>query len=340
MKGDKMFNKLYETILKYIKKEYKFLLTLILVLGISTIKLPYYINMPGGIIDISDRINIDNLEKDKGTLNLAYVSEMKATIPTLIISKINKNWDIIKADEIIETNETEQDINTRDKIYLKESLSNAMYAGFKKANEEFNTKNNKIFIIAISKEAKTNLKIGDEIKEINNIEIKEKEDLKIIQEMKENQELEIKVINNNKEYRRNAKLIKMDNKILIGCAIAETFDIESKHTIDIDYNKKESGPSGGMMLSLMTYSKLTHKDLTKGRKIVGTGTIDRNGNVGEIGGVKYKLIGAVKNKADIFLVPSGENYEEAIRLKEKNKYNIKIVSIATLDDAIKELEKN
>lgn len=335
-----MFNKLYETILKYIKKEYKFLLTLILVLGISTIKLPYYINMPGGIIDISDRINIDNLEKDKGTLNLAYVSEMKATIPTLIISKINKNWDIIKADEIIETNETEQDINTRDKIYLKESLSNAMYAGFKKANEEFNTKNNKIFIIAISKEAKTNLKIGDEIKEINNIEIKEKEDLKIIQEMKENQELEIKVINNNKEYRRNAKLIKMDNKILIGCAIAETFDIESKHTIDIDYNKKESGPSGGMMLSLMTYSKLTHKDLTKGRKIVGTGTIDRNGNVGEIGGVKYKLIGAVKNKADIFLVPSGENYEEAIRLKEKNKYNIKIVSIATLDDAIKELEKN
>ena len=91
------------------------------------------------------------------------------------------------------------------------------------------------------------------------------------------------------------------------------------------------------MTALTVYSNLTDKDLTKGRTVVGT--IDTYGNVGEIGGVKYKLIGAVKNKADIFLVPTGENYEEAIKIKKEKNYDIKIVGISTLKEAINELEK-
>ena len=92
------------------------------------------------------------------------------------------------------------------------------------------------------------------------------------------------------------------------------------------------------MMTLAIYNYLTNDSLTKNRKIVGTGTIDINGNVGEISGIKYKLKGAVKNKADIFIV-SEENYDETIKLKEKNKYNIKIVSVKTIDEAIKYLKE-
>ena len=94
------------------------------------------------------------------------------------------------------------------------------------------------------------------------------------------------------------------------------------------------------MTALTIYSYLTNTDLTNGKKIVGTGTIDKEGNVGPIGGVKYKLIGAVKNKADIFLVPNGDNYEEAIKIKKEKNYDIKIIGISTLKQAINELEKN
>ena len=52
------------------------------------------------------------------------------------------------------------------------------------------------------------------------------------------------------------------------------------------------------MMSLAIYNALTNNDLTKGRLIVGTGTIDENGKVGEIDGVKYKLKSAVNKKAD------------------------------------------
>ena len=93
-------------------------------------------------------------------------------------------------------------------------------------------------------------------------------------------------------------------------------------------------------MALTTYSYLSGEDLSKGKIVVGTGTIDIDGNVGSIGGVKYKLIGAVKNKADIFLVPNGENYEEAIKVKEEKNYKIKIVGISNIEEAINELRKN
>lgn len=91
------------------------------------------------------------------------------------------------------------------------------------------------------------------------------------------------------------------------------------------------------MFTLSIYNKLVDEDITKNRKVVGTGTIDLNGNVGEIGGVKYKLKGAVKSKADIFICPY-ENYDEAINLKNKYNYDIEIIKVSTFDEAIEKLK--
>ena len=109
--------------------------------------------------------------------------------------------------------------------------------------------------------------------------------------------------------------------------------------IKIDFTSKEGGPSGGFMLSLAIYNRLIPEDLTKGRIIVGTGTIDANGNVGPIGGVKYKVMGANSGKANIFFVPK-ENYEEAIQFRDEKGYDLNIIEIATLDDAIEYLRRN
>ena len=93
------------------------------------------------------------------------------------------------------------------------------------------------------------------------------------------------------------------------------------------------------MLTLTIYSHLNKIDLTGGKKIVGTGTIDVDGNVGEISGIKYKLIGAVNKGADVFLVPKGENYNEAKKIKKEKGYDIDLVPIATFDEALKYLQK-
>ncbi len=333
-----MLNKIYEKIKNYIKEEHKFLIIVILLFVTMTYKLPYYIDTPGGIIDISKRIQIDEKNRLEGTMNFAYVSEMNATIPTYIIAKINKNWDIIKKEEVVYDNESESDARFRDTLSLKEALSNALYVGFKESNEEFKTKNNKVYATHILKESKTDLKVGDQIIEADGIKINNIKELQNLNK-EVGKKIKLKVINNNKEYTRTAEYINYEDKTIIGITLGETFEIESNHKIDIDYKARESGPSGGMMMALTTYSYLTKEDLTKGRTVVGTGTIDAYGNVGSIGGVKYKLIGAVKNKADIFLVPNGENYEEAIKVKQEKNYDIKVVGVSNIKEAINELKK-
>lgn len=91
------------------------------------------------------------------------------------------------------------------------------------------------------------------------------------------------------------------------------------------------------MLSLAIYEEITGIDLLKGRNIAGTGTIDMNGNVGPIDGVKYKIMGAYNNKMDIVLVTK-KNYKEAKKVIEDNNYNIKLYQVDTLNDAINYLK--
>ena len=59
------------------------------------------------------------------------------------------------------------------------------------------------------------------------------------------------------------------------------------------------GPSAGLMFTLGIIDKLTPEDLTGGKIIAGTGTIDDEGNVGPIGGIPQKLVGAKQAGATV-----------------------------------------
>ena len=315
-------------------KEYKYLgLLIILFLLFFIIKLPYIIELPGGILNIDSKIESDIKVKTSGTLNMAYVSEIRATIPTYLISKLNNNWDLIKMEESISSNETIEEANYRNTMLLKEANDIATIVAYEKAGRKIKIKNKKLYITYIDPSSQTDLKIKDQILKIDNKKINNLEEIAtIINNHNVNDTILVETDNGVKK----SKIIEIDGKKVIGVLITCDYDFDNE--IRFKFNDKESGPSGGMMMTLAIYNYLTNDSLTKNRKIVGTGTIDINGNVGEISGIKYKLKGAVKNKTDIFIV-SEENYYEAIKLKEKNKYNIKIVSVKTIDEAIKYLKE-
>jgi PDZ domain-containing protein len=93
------------------------------------------------------------------------------------------------------------------------------------------------------------------------------------------------------------------------------------------------GPSAGLMFALGLYELMTKGDLTQGRTIAGTGTIALDGTVGPIGGITDKVVGAERAGAQIFLVPS-ENMAE---LRGVDTGDMRLVSVATFDDALKAL---
>jgi PDZ domain-containing protein len=90
------------------------------------------------------------------------------------------------------------------------------------------------------------------------------------------------------------------------------------------------GPSAGTMFALGIVDKLTPGNLTGGHFVAGTGTIDDNGNVGPIGGISLKTIGARDKGAQYFLTPA-DNCEEAAKDIPKG---LTLVKVKTLDDAM------
>ena len=336
-----MNNKIYENIKLFIRENYLFLLFNLVLIATLTYPMPYYIYAGGGILDVKDKIVIENKKESSGSYNLCYVKEMHATTLTYLYSYLHKDWERVKQEELtLSSNETNQDIVVRDKVYLKQSNQSAVISAFKLANKEYEITYSSPTVIYILENADNNLKIGDSIISVEGINVNSVTDISdITSKYNVGDKLEVKVKNKDKEYTRYANLIEENGRKLLGISIENIIDYKTNPDIKFSFKDSETGPSGGLILSLAIYDYLLDEDITKGYKISGTGTIDLDGNVGEIGGVKYKLAGAVSSKSDIFFVPNGENYNEAIRIKKKKKYKIDVVGVDTLSDAVNYLNK-
>lgn len=317
---------------KIIKENKTYLIVMTILLVIFNVRLPYYISAPGGIINISNRIEYEEKQDYKGSLNMLYVTEYKATIPLYLMSFVLKNWDLESIKESQVSNETTKEIDIRNKIMLNNSIDNAKYVAYKAAGKDI-TISKKIHKV-IATTTNTNLKIGDQIIEVNNRKIEDSEEIReIIADSQVDDILNIKVLRNNKEQLIKEAIKEIDNAKVLGVMIVTDYEFETNPDIDLKFRRDESGSSGGLMMALSIYSAIGEEDILKGRNIAGTGTINMNGTVGEIAGVKYKIMGAAKNNIDIVLVPQS-NYEEAIQTKKDNNYDLRIVSINTFQEAI------
>jgi len=87
------------------------------------------------------------------------------------------------------------------------------------------------------------------------------------------------------------------------------------------------GPSAGLMFSLGIVDDLTPGDLTGGRFVAGTGTITSTGVVGEIQGIRFKMLAAREAGATVFLVPA-RNCEEALEAPHDGLQLIKADDLA------------
>lgn len=106
----------------------------------------------------------------------------------------------------------------------------------------------------------------------------------------------------------------------------------SGETSAFDFNTGTvGGPSGGLMFTLAAIDSLTDGNLTGSKVIAGTGTINPDATVGEVGGAEFKVLGAAASGASVFFVPSAE----ASSVMKNAPKNIEVVPVSTLDDAVK-----
>jgi PDZ domain-containing protein len=95
------------------------------------------------------------------------------------------------------------------------------------------------------------------------------------------------------------------------------------------------GPSAGLAFSLEIYDSLTGRKLSRGRHVAVTGTIDQDGRVGLVGGIKGKTLGARDAGFDLMLVPKAE-------IGTARRYSgsqLRVVGVRTFAEALAALRK-
>ncbi len=323
-----------EKIKKFFKNNYKPILILLFIYVLFNFKLSISIYTPGGLINMNNRIETkDDIYKSNGSINMTYVSLVKGTIPTYLMAKILPTWDIVKNEDISYDGDLDETIKI-DRYYLEESISNAYMVAYNKAGIDYEITNSNNYITYIYEGADTDLKLFDNILKYDNIDYTSFEEMQnYISTKKVGDKINFLVLRNKKEIECSATLIDIEGYAKIGISSAVVNEYKSTPNITVKSKSGESGSSGGFMTALAIYNAITKSDITHGLTIAGTGTIDSDGNIGEIGGVKYKLSGAVKNKADMFLVGEA-NYKEAYEYKKEQGFDIELVSFKTFDEAI------
>ncbi|MFD1507490.1 PDZ domain-containing protein [Georgenia yuyongxinii] len=113
---------------------------------------------------------------------------------------------------------------------------------------------------------------------------------------------------------------------LLGVVLEPDVELPVEVSFDIE---KIGGPSAGTMFALGIIDTLTPGEMTGGQDIAGTGTMNLAGEVGAIGGIRQKLIGARRDGAEWFLAPL-RNCDEVVGHVPDG---LQVVAVATMEEA-------
>ena len=334
-----MLKKFSEKVQECMKTEYKFILFLIVFVVICTWPVNYYIVIGGGISDISDRVVVENGDSSNGSFNLSYVSELKGTTLSYLLSYVMPHWKRVSMDDYkYTTDEDYQDIEFRSELDLLSSNSNAIYYAYQLADKPCEVVKTDVYVIVKFPEYDNPLEVGDKLLKVNGVLCANLVEFQEAIQKVEGNSVRVTVLRDGKEMELTSKLYEEENRKVLGVGLQSvtTYDVDPE--VEFQFEKNESGPSAGLITTLSIYDQLTKGDLTKGKLIAGTGTIEADGSIGQIGEVEYKLLGAVDGGAQVFLVPAGENYQDCKKMKKDENLDIKLISVKNIDDAIKKLK--
>jgi PDZ domain-containing protein len=118
---------------------------------------------------------------------------------------------------------------------------------------------------------------------------------------------------------------------IIGVIVSQAADIKLPLDVEIDTGGV-GGPSAGLAFALDLMEELG-RDVDRGQKIAVTGSLELDGTVGAIGGVKQKTIGVEREGIDVFLVPAGDNAREA----REHADDVRIVAVESFQQALRAL---
>lgn len=324
------------------------------VLSLPTLTVPYAAQGPGPVFDVLSDVEGKNIisvsgsgvdrERSEGELDMTTVAvRHNLTLPQVLGLWLDPDNDIVPIEAIFPPGQSQDEVEEENKAAFTESEANATTAAF--AHLGLPTEVTVAYTVPDSP-ADGRVHENDVIVAVDGKDVAKPEEVKAaIAAHAPGDKVTLSII--------PAKDDKAGNKAAAKSTDIEVELAENPHQKDsamlgvgmatqsagdtkVEYQLSGiGGPSAGLMMALGVIDKLSPGDLTDGRHVAGTGTIDADGNVGEIGGITHKISAARDAGAEMFFVPSG-NCTEALTA---DNGDMKLVKVDKLDDALGALDK-
>jgi len=340
----------------------------------SFIRLPYYRLSPGNVHDTIERVEapVDQVFIPDGEIGFVTVSQTANITPWQWLDAQLDEHSIIRHEDEIQGTRTRDETRQADLRRMQVSKNSAVVVALNRLGFDLNSTPIGIEVASVfpCTAAEGSLGTGDLIIGVNGVDVRDGESLSV----------ELRGLGVGQPVELLVERIDPDNPAqsaateLVGLTLGSADDeclpddvraeeprpfigigtltiVEEDFPIEIDVRTgRVSGPSAGLAFTLAIMDVLSEGELTNGMNVVATGTIDRDGNVGPVGGIHQKTIAAERAGADVLLVPLccdnfvdpetrdpvdvPSNYDEALQYVDSNDDMI-VIGVNDLDDALR-----
>tara|TARA_B100000427_G_scaffold48551_1_gene36523 strand:- start:871 stop:1872 length:1002 start_codon:yes stop_codon:yes gene_type:complete len=306
------------------------------ILPFGLMKTDYYFMAPGPPYQWDIAIEGAESYDYEGNLYQLTVRRDEANYFTYVWAKVDNSVDLYSREVILPKGVTPQELSEISMQNMKTSENVAIAVALNLLDYEIETQGDGVLVVGIMDDSPVAGKLlkEDLIISINNEVIKSTtEFISLLRTYEIGDMVSIGLIRNDKEMSIQTKLIEhidYENEPMVGF-LASTPNQRFVFPISVDIDTGNvGGPSAGLMMALNVYNSLTEYDITKGIKVAGTGTIEIDGSVGPVGGVKQKVIAAKNAGSTLILVPTA-NFDD---VKSYIDEDTSIVSVDTFNEAL------
>jgi Lon-like protease len=320
------------------------------VAGVAIVPSPYVVEKPGPVFDTLGSVTskgedvplIDIPTQETfpttGSLDLLTVTISGNRDNPLNWFQVAESWldpseAIIPVDDAFPKGQTVEQSDTEGRIEMETSQREAIAAALHSLGYTFPSK---VQVEAIGKGTPSvgKLKAQDIIEAVNGVPVVDVSGLRA--QVKENgtdKAAQITVLRDGAEQSIDVTPTVSAGKgpvPILGVVVSGQYDFPFEVTIQLD---NVGGPSAGQMFALGIIDKLTKGSLNGGKEVAGTGTIDADGEIGPIGGIRQKMWGALRAGAHYFLAPESNCDEVTGHIPD----GLTVIPVANLKDSIKSL---
>jgi PDZ domain-containing protein len=308
------------------------------------VRLPLLILEPGPAPDVAKRTDIEaQTYPSEGSIHLTTAqvrSPSGATAKDLLLAMFNPDKVVYPREAIYPSGESHEHTESLQAAQMTQSELEAAVAALSELGLPY--KNQGVFVSEIPEDAPAAKKLvaGDVITSVDGKQVLLLMDLTDeLAKRRPGASVRLEVMRGKRRMSFSVKTVKPSSGDT-GSALGAELVQFKKAPVEVSISSADiGGPSAGLIYALSIYDRLVPEDITGGRKIAGTGTIEnsgkRNGVVGAVGSVGLKVKGARRIGAEIFLVPK----QEAAEAREEAGPDMQVIGVSSLAEAVAELKK-